>query len=70
LRHRGGAAGAFCAAMRAQTHDSALHVAFAACPPVALQHRYTRQCFQVTTLKFRNNPQVAAILPNGTRFFA
>jgi hypothetical protein len=55
-RHRGGAAGGVCAAICAQMHEYASHVGFSAVPPVALQHRYAEPGFQVTTLKFRNNP--------------
>jgi hypothetical protein len=69
-RHRGGAAGGFCAAVRPQMHDSARHVGFSGGPPVALQHRNLQPRFQLTTLKFRNNPCFERILPGGMCFSA
>jgi hypothetical protein len=43
-------------------------VGFSGGSPVAMQHRRGRPSFQVTVLKYRNNPLGAAVFPNGMRF--
>jgi hypothetical protein len=67
-RHRGGVAGGFCAAKCAQAHDFNPHVGFSGGAPVAMQHRRRRLSFQVTVLKYCNNPVGATVFPNGMRF--
>jgi hypothetical protein len=66
-RHRDGVARGFCAANCAQAHDFNPHVGFTGGSPVAMQHRRARPSFQVTILKYRDNPRDATVFPSGMR---